>query len=134
MNYVFSTLPTSVTYTAWKSAGEGVPKTLVKSVFIEGGAGVAQKPKPGIDIWTPLGRVTEISDADLAVCEQDPVFQMHRDNRFITVQKKSANVEKVAVDMARRDGSSPMTESDYPPEQGIIVTTDVPKSTLRPGS
>ncbi len=134
MNYVFSTLATDMTYTAWAHAGDGVPKKLVKSVFIQGGAGVAQKPKPGSDIWTPLGRVTEVSDADLAICEQDPVFQLHKENRYITVQKKSAEVEKVALDMNRRDNSSPMTEADYPPENGIIVTTDVPKSTARPGS
>lgn len=134
MNHVFSTLPTDMTYTAWKNAGDGVPKALVASVFIRGGAGVAQKPKPGSDIWTPIGYATEISDADLAVCEQDPVFQMHKENRYITVQKKAADVEKVVVDMNRRDNSSPMTEADYPAELGIIVTTDLPKSTLRPGA
>lgn len=134
MPHVFSTLPVDMTYTAWKQAGEGVPKALVKSVFIKGGAGIAQKPKPGTDIWTPLGYATEVSDADLAVIEQDPVFQMHKENNYITVRTKNSDVEKVAVDMNRRDNSSPMTEADYPSENGIIVTTEVPKSTLRPGA
>lgn len=134
MNYVFSTLATDMTYTSWAHAGEGVPKSMVHSVFIQGGAGVAQKPKPGTDIWTPLGRVTEVSDADLAVCEQDPVFQMHKKNGYITVQSKNSDVEKVALNMNRRDNSSPMTEADYPADSGIIVTTDLPKSTLRPGA
>ncbi len=134
MNYVYSTLPTDMIYTHWEHAGDGVPKQLVASVFIKGGAGVAQKPKPGTDIWTPLGMVTPVSDEDLATIEKDPVFRLHKKNKYITVQQKNSDVEKVAVDMNRRDNSSPMTESDYPPENGIIVTTDVPKSTLRPGA
>lgn len=134
MNYVFSTLPTDMTYTRWESAGDGVPKSLVHSVFIKGGAGVAQKPKPGTDIWTPLGNATPVSDEDLETLEKDPIFQLHKKNKYLTVRQKNADVEVVALDMNRRDNSSPMTESDYPVEGGIIVTTDVPKSTLRPGA
>lgn len=134
MPYVFSTLPADMTYTSWAAAGEGVPKVMDKSVFIKGGAGVAQKPKPGTDIWTPCAIATEISDDDLALCEKDPVFQMHKKNGYIVVQSKNSDVEKVAVNMNRRDNSSPMTEADYPAENGIIVTTDIPKSTLRPGA
>jgi hypothetical protein len=134
MNYVFSTLATDMSYVHWVSAGAGVPPAEGKSIFIQGGAGVAQKPKPGLDIWTPLGRVTEVSDEDLELLEQNEVFKLHKKNEFIKVQKKSTDVEKAVVDMNRRDNSSPRTEADYPAEAGIVVSTDVPKSTLRPGA
>lgn len=133
MNYVFSTLATDMTYVNWVSPGEGIPPVEGKSIFVQGGAGVAQRGRPGSDIWTPLGRVTEVDDEDLALLERNEVFNLHRKNKFITVQKKNVDVEKVAVDMNRRDNSSPRTESDYPAESGITVTTDIPKSTSRPG-
>jgi len=49
-NYVFSTLATDMTYVNWHSPGEGVPKVEGKHINIRGGAGVAQKARPGSDI------------------------------------------------------------------------------------
>ncbi len=134
MNYVFSTLATDMSYTHWGAAADGgaLPEEH-KSIFIQGGAGVAQKAKNGSDIWTPLGRVTEVSDNDLALLEQNQVFQLHKKNKFITVQKKNADVEKVVVDMNCSDRSRPLTDADFPEESGMVVSTDVPKSTARPG-
>lgn len=133
MNYVFSTLATDMTYVNWVSPGAGIPPVEGKSIFIQGGAGVAQRGRPGSDIWTPLGRVTEVSDEDVDMLERNEVFALHKKNGFIKVQKKSADPEKAVADMNRKDASSPRTESDYPAESGITVTTDIPKSTARPG-
>lgn len=135
-NYVFSTLSTDMTYTHWLPPADGEGRALAvegKQIFIQGGANVAQKAKNSSDIWTPLGRVTEVSDEDLALLEQNHVFKIHKTNGFIKVQKKSADVEKVVADMSRADKSRPLTESDFPEETGLAVSTDVPMSTARPG-
>lgn len=132
-NYVFSTLATDMSYVNWHSPGVGIPPMEGKHVNIQGGAGVAQKGKPGSEFWTPLGRVTEVSDDDLALLERNEVFQLHQKNGFITVRAKSIDVEKAVADMNRKDNSSPRTEADYPAKDGITVTTDIPKSTSRPG-
>jgi len=124
-HYVFSTLATDMTYVHWVIPGEGIPPVEAGSVFIQGGAGVAQRPKPGSDIWTPLGRMTTVTDEQLEILEQNSVFKQHRENGFITVQKKAIDVEKAVADMNRKDNSSPKVEADFP---GFIVTTEVPKS------
>jgi rRNA maturation endonuclease Nob1 len=134
MNYVFSTLATDMTYVNWHSPGEGIPPMEGKHINIRGGAGVARNVRAGSDIWTPLGDVTEISDEDLALMEQNEVFRLHQKNGFIRVQKKSSEVEKAVADMNRKDNSSPLTEADVKAkDEGITVSTGIPKSTLRPG-
>lgn len=133
-NYVYSTLSADMSYTHWlPGADAGSLAAEGKTIFVQGGANVAQKAKNSTDIWTPLGRATEVSDEDLALLEQNSVFQLHKKNGFITVQKKKADVEKVVADMMRGDKSRPLTESDFPEETGLSVSTDVPRSTARPG-
>jgi hypothetical protein len=122
-----------MSYTDWVEGPDGATKIEGRSIFIQGGAGVAQKAKTGSDIWTPLGRMTEVSDEDMGLLERNQVFQLHQKNGFIKVQKKSADVEKVVADMNRADKSAPLTEASFPAELGITVSTDVPKSTARPG-
>lgn len=133
-NHVFSTLATDMTYVNWHSPGEGIPPTEGKHINIRGGAGVAQKARPGSDIWTAYGFATEVSDDDLALLEQNEIFKLHKKNGYITIRSKAMDVEKAVADMNRKDNSSPLTEADVKArDAGITVSTDVPKSTARPG-
>lgn len=107
--YVFSTLATDVDYVEWKpGADKGAIGSEGKTIRIKGGAGVANDR-----IVTPLGVCTEVDDDDVALLEQNKVFQLHKTNGHIVVQKKKADVEKVAADMNRADPSSPKTPADY---------------------
>ena len=133
-HHVYSTLSTDMSYTHWHPAPDGGSLAVEgKTIFIQGGANVAQRAKNSTDIWTPLGRRTEVSDEDMELLEKNLVFQLHVKNGFVTVQKKSADVEKVVADMKRNDLSAPLTEANFPEGSGFTVTTDVPSSVARPG-
>jgi hypothetical protein len=105
--YVFSTLACDQRYVDYQKGPNDLPIE-GRSVLIEGGTGVANKR-----LVTPLGVCTTITDADLELLEQNEMFKLHRDKGFLTVQRKSADPEKVASDMSLADPSAPLTPSDY---------------------
>lgn len=105
--YVFSTLATDMNYTVYDQGGGDMPVKKLQ-VHIKGGAGVANDR-----IITPLGVMTEIEDEDIPHLEANPVFQLHKKNGFVKIEKKKADPEKVAADMNRRDNSAPLTDADY---------------------
>lgn len=105
--YVFSTLTCDNDYASWVKGG-GDLQTIERIVRIKGGAGVANDR-----IVTPRGVMTEIEEEDIAVLEQNEVFKLHQKNGFVQIERKSADPEKVAADMASRDGSAPLTPGDY---------------------
>lgn len=104
--YIFSTLTSDQKYVDWKDGGGGV---FVEggSVLIRGGSNVADKR-----MVTPVGVMTEVSDEDFAILEENEIFRLHRSNGFITVRQKKADAEAVAADMATKDGSAPLTDAD----------------------
>lgn len=57
--------------------------------------------------------MTSVTDEDLELLEQNPVFALHKANGFITVEAKEIPVEKVVSDMEARDEAAPLTESDF---------------------
>lgn len=73
-------------------------------VLINGKANVANK-----NVITPLGVVTRITDAQLDECKSYPVFQLHMDNGFLSVEKYKEDADLVASDMTGRDASAPET-------------------------
>lgn len=124
-NYVFSTLATNMNYTHWlPGADGGTLPSEGKTIYIKGGATVAHKSGSS-DVWTPLGFATEVSDEELGLLEQNQVFNLHRKNGYIKVEKKNKDVEKAVSDMNRVDKSSPKVEADFP---DFIVSIDTPKS------
>lgn len=125
MNYVFCTLANNQGYTHYEPAVEhGALPREIKTIFIKGGASVAQKSGSS-DVFTPHGFATQVSDEDLEMLEKNSVFQMHKKNGHIKVDKKDKDIEKAVVDMNRVDQSSPKVEADFP---GFVVTIDTPKS------
>lgn len=114
-NYIYSTLATDVTYTLYDKGASDLP-VVDKKVFIRGGTGVANKY-----LQTPMGVMTEVSDAELEIMKQVPLFQRHVDKGFITVEKKNVDPEVVAADMESRDVSAPLVPEDFVEDEEITV-------------
>lgn len=112
MPYVYSTLTCDNEYTDWivTGTGEAIKHRVKHSVKIAGGHGLMNK-----NFITPLGVVTEVSDSDMEFLLKNDHFKLHKDNGYITVEKKKAETEKVAADLKLRDESAPITPSDYAP-------------------
>lgn len=110
--YVFSTLSNDNRYCEFKELTGGAPHSVIeRSVLILGGHGVAQKSGE-IGIYTPNGVMTEVSDEDFGLLENNFHFKEHLKNGFITVTKKKIEPSAMAKDMARADESAPLTPND----------------------
>ncbi|EEV4189247.1 TPA: hypothetical protein PN979_003150 [Escherichia coli] len=105
--YIYSTLTGSQAYQVYRNGGADLP-IAERAILVAGGANLADK-----NFITPKGVVTTVSDEDLALLKQNPVFQLHKSNGFIVVEEKPAPVEKVASDMEARDESAPLTDNDF---------------------
>ena len=107
MAYIFSTLTCDNEYTLWKRIGEDrvIP---VKSVIIKGGTGIVNK-----NLITPMGVMTEVTDEQLELLEQNPSFKRHKENGFLVVEKTKQEPEKVASKMKIKDKSAPKVEADF---------------------
>lgn len=107
--YVYSTLAASQEYATYKEKKyDNDLHEIEKKILIHGGTNVADK-----QFVTPKGVVTEVSDVEFAILEKNPVFNMHKENGFITVESKEYKPEKIANDMNLNDPSSPKTPEDY---------------------
>jgi hypothetical protein len=123
MHYVFSTLTCDQLYTQYLESDN--PNSLPRSagqVLIKGGAGVANDR-----IVTPQGVVTEIDASQMAILMNVDAFRDHVKAGYITVEDKPADAEKVAADMQRRDGSSPLVPQDLPEDQQPKSSAAKPK-------
>lgn len=117
--HVYSTLSAPTEYTAYRPVREAkgdarnapgeVPQALA-SVVINGGANIANARS----LMTPRGVVTTISAEELEICNADPVFQLHKENKFIFVEEATTDrvdaeekVEKLSL--VKADKSAPLT-------------------------
>lgn len=109
--YVYSTLANDQRYIDWDHGGGDLPIE-GQSVFVKGGTGVANDR-----LITPLGVATAITEEEAALLERNPVFKMHKDNGYVTIQRTGyTDPEKVAADMSLSDPSQPITPSSYKDE------------------
>lgn len=107
--YIYSTLATDMKYTEYHAPISGETVANIKhQVFISGRANVADK-----HLMTPRGVMTKVSDEDFAMLEKSYLFNLHRQNGYITFEKKAADVDKVVVNMKARDVSAPITPEFY---------------------
>ena len=109
MNYVYSTATCSSLYCFHKKTSDKDLAVIEHQIEIKGGHGVAT-PKHCI---TPRGVVTPVSDSDLELLMQNDSFIKHMKAGFLTVDKKEVAPEKKIKDMAQKDGSAPLTPSDF---------------------
>jgi hypothetical protein len=111
MPYVYSTATCPCAYVEYEpSPATANHAKVLKRVSINGGHGVATK-----NLITPKGVVTQVSDADLDFLLQNKAFQRHIARGFITYDKKKIDPEKRAAEMAKGDGSAPLTPNDFKP-------------------
>lgn len=113
--YVYSTATNSITYVEYeKNASNELaiprkwPDGKPMKVTIQGGHGVATK-----HFITPKGIITQISDNEMEWLLTNPSFKKHVAKGFMTYDKKKIDPEKKAKDMQDKDGSAPLTPSDY---------------------
>lgn len=123
MPFVYSTLSCDQRYVKWSDAPAGGTPREERSILISGGANVAKK-----NIITPQGVVTEVTEADLALLNENTLFKTHVKNGHITVQQKEVQVEKAVADMEKRDESAPLTPQDYEVSGQKSPTTNKKKS------
>lgn len=111
MPYIYSTLAADTGYATYSKGGADLP-VMEHVIYVKGKAGVADH-----HFITPRGVVTSVTDEELAQLEQNPVFKLHKENGYITVESKQHDVEKVVADMKGRDVSAPLVPEDYDPEK-----------------
>ncbi len=112
MPYIYSTLTASTDYCVWMPSGNDL-QTVGHSIVITGGTGIATRGATSKDLITPYGVVTKVTDEDLAFLEADDAFKSHVEQGFIRVERTKIDPEKVAANMASRDGSSPLVPQDF---------------------
>lgn len=114
MPSIFSTLTADQSYTVYTKGGVDLP-VVGRSVLIKGGSNVADKMGQ-----TKIGVLTTVTAEDLADLERCPAFVRHKARGFIVVASGKGDPEKVAADMATKDGSAPMTPEDRPATVGKV--------------
>jgi hypothetical protein len=107
MNYIMSTLTSSVAYTFYRSAN-GV-KVVERIIEVKGGS-YRRDPKT---LQMAQGIVTEVSDEELAKLRSHPLFLLHEKNSEHIVVKSKSDAEKAKGDGADGDASRQLTEKDY---------------------
>jgi hypothetical protein len=116
--YVYSTLASDNIYDAYRVGGGDMP-VAIEGVLIKGGAGVM-----GNNLITPRGVMTMVTGEQFARLQNDPVFKLHRDNGFLTVEEHSAPAEAVAANLNPADPSRQLEPGDLEldPESPVAET------------
>lgn len=116
--YIYSTLSNDQAYTSYgQKVADGVAPKTEHVILIAGKANVSTK-----HFITPLGAVTKISAEDYAILKQNPMFQIHKENGYITVSEAKDDADKVAASMQGRDKSAPLVEEDFTEEEPALAT------------
>lgn len=106
MPYIASTMSADVKYCVYGKTPTGSHEVR-RSIVILGKANVADK-----HFITKDGAVTKVSNEELAMLKDHPVFRMHEANGFIKVCATEGRAENLK-EMAKRDASAPKTPDDY---------------------
>ena len=114
MPHIVSTLPTDMLYTLWQPSATGAPHVKVDQVLVKGGHGVAQRDSTG-GLHTPRGVVTHVTEKQLDLLKQDEVFKLLQKNNFVQIinSERPPAPAKVSEDMAPKDKSAPLDDSDF---------------------
>lgn len=111
MPYITSTMSASVSYAIYGKTAGGLP-VVEKEITIDGGANVMNKKL----LATPNGVVTKVTDEELELLEQHPLFKIHKQNGFVRVSKTNPQEDVMKVDtkdMQDKDASAQRVDSDY---------------------
>lgn len=119
MPYAFSTLSTNQLYTKYLKSENNELSRVERTVLIKGGANVADK-----NFVTPRGVVTEITEEEYAYLKTNDLFNLHVKNGYVTIEERSASVDKVADNMKAADESAPLTPQSYEVEDKAPPVTN----------
>ncbi len=130
MTYVVSTLSADTTYVGYnvpEVSGKQMarPAVPVKSVTINGGAGVANR------LVTPQGVITSITDADADFLKDNKLFRIHEANGYVKLFRSEVNADKAAEDMTNRDLGSQLDEAKGDFEEGGKAQGIKPKNKIK---
>lgn len=100
MSYIYSTLATDQNYSRKDEHGN-----IVSSILVAGKANVPNK-----HMATSRGVATKVTEEQLVELRKNRVFQLHEKNKFLVVDSKKHNADKVADDMNNQDKSAPLTK------------------------
>ena|SRR5271163_2039709 len=113
--YVYSTATNAGSYCEYETNKDSNVAVLKKfangkpmKVTINGGHGLANK-----HLFTPKGVMTKVEDYEMDFLLNNPAFKRHMERGFITYDKKNIDPAKKSANMAQKDGSAPLTPSDY---------------------
>lgn len=106
MPYIANTMSVDIKYCFYGKTPTG-NNDVRKSILVFGKANVADK-----HFITKEGAVTKVSNEELALLKEHPVFKMHEANGFIKVCATESRAENVK-DLAKKDASAPKTPDDY---------------------
>lgn len=109
MPYVYSTVTGPISIVKYSTPPPGGLPEVVHSVTIKGGANLANRHGD-----TPNATVTELTDAELAFCMEQPMFRQHVADKFFTVWGTEIRTDAIVVDMVPKDRSAPKTPEDFP--------------------
>jgi hypothetical protein len=113
--HVYSTLANSQRYVKYAPKMPGGLNIPEREIFINGGAGIAQKRTFG----TPLGVYTRVPDEEMEWLKDHPCFKDHMAKGYIRMEKRKMDPEAVAADMATRQwvkgaGGHPVRGDAFP--------------------
>jgi hypothetical protein len=114
--HIYSRLANAQRYATYVAGGADL-KEISHRVHVAGGAGLMNK-----NLITPQGvRSGPFTEHDIEMLKQNKVFQLHKENGFITVEEgKAIDVDTVVSDMGDKvDPSFPLSDSDYKDANGV---------------
>lgn len=121
MAYILSKLANSQCYVKWAKGANGINNIAAK-VEIKGGADVINKKT----LETPRGVVTEVTEAELELLKENPDFNRHLENGFITIIDNKPSEEKIEekAEAMPKDASRQKTPKDYKKSKGKAKPKD----------
>lgn len=113
MPYIASTMASNVDYVDYAdSSSKGSPSIRKRHVTILGGSGVAKRTDSG-GVLTSQGVITHVSDDELAFLESNETFKTHQKHGHVKVMLMDVKPEKAVKDMALKEASAPLDDSDF---------------------
>lgn len=109
MPYIASTMSADVNYCVYSKTPTGSHEVR-RSILIAGKANVADK-----HFITKDGAVTKVTNEELEMLKEHPVFKIHQANGFVKITSTEGKAENVK-DMSSKDASAPKTPDDYKAE------------------
>jgi hypothetical protein len=126
MNYVYSTLTCDTAYATYEKNRTQDVNIVKRKIVIKGGAGIANK-----FMQTPRGVATPVTDEQLAVLKDNPVFKRHLERGFLLIDAKKVAVEKKVANMTKKDKSAPVTPEMLHNGELVGISKDLKEYTTK---